>query len=314
MKKTSNSLYVIIVTYNATKWIDKCFAPFLHIPENWKVIAIDNASTDDTIQILEKKYPFVEIIKSEKNLGFASANNLGLTMALENNIDNVLLLNQDAWIKVEDIQKMIEIQNEHNDFYICSPLHFDGQGSSLDNAFSDYISSGCKDLIVDAVIQKPFKEIYEASYCNAAIWLLNKNCLNEIGGFNPSFFHYAEDDNYLQRLFYHNKKLGIIPSVRGYHDRKDRPLNMTFENRQAVEYRHNILLNVSNPNNHSKKIIATKIKYFKNCVKYALRLDIKKFKYNYQILSKFLREEKDIRINLRKSKIRQANFIKSKEK
>jgi GT2 family glycosyltransferase len=65
------------------------------------------------------------------------------------------------------------------------------------------------------------KEVYASKYINAAGWLLPKNTLNTIGGFDPIFYHYEEDDDYLNRVLYHGLKVGFVPAARMVHDHRD---------------------------------------------------------------------------------------------
>ena len=97
----NKELCIIVVTYNASKWIDKCFGEFVDMPANWQILAIDNNSDDNCVELINKKYPFVKTIKNNKNLGFGMANNIGLKFALEKGFEHVFLLNQDAWISVK---------------------------------------------------------------------------------------------------------------------------------------------------------------------------------------------------------------------
>ena len=62
------------------------------------------------------------------------------------------------------------------------------------------------------------KDVYETKYVNAAAWLIPRNVLTKVGGFDPLFFHYGEDDNYLNRVIYHGFKVGICPHSRIVHD------------------------------------------------------------------------------------------------
>ena len=305
----NSSLNIIIVTYNATKWIDKCFANFVDMPQNWEVVVVDNNSSDGTVNILKQNYPFVKIIQSDENLGFAKANNVGLARALKNNVDNVLLLNQDAWISVDDIKKLIELQNKNPEYYILSPLHYNGAGTDLDCNFSKYLEC-CGELFKDYMLHNIQKEIYSTNYCNAAIWLLSRDCLKNIGGFNPTFYHYAEDDNYLHRLFYHGGKLGLVPTIKGFHDREKRQANPKFFGRLNLEYRVKILLDLSNPNLSNEKLF-TKVfyRYLKSCIFYLMIFRYDRFNYKFEILSKYIKIRKEMYSNLIKSKQKQANFI-----
>ena len=53
---------------------------------------------------------------------------------------------------------------------------------------------------------------------NAAAWLIPKKTLEIVGGFSPLFFLYGEDDNYCQRVKFHNLKIGICPGSYIKHD------------------------------------------------------------------------------------------------
>ncbi len=302
-------LYIIIVTYNATKWIDKVFSKFENMPDGWNIIVIDNCSKDNTIEIINKKYPFVETISLKKNLGFGKANNIGLNIALTHGAEHALLLNQDAWISVEDIQKLIEVQNKNKNYYIISPLHYNGTGDKLDCNFSNYILSATE-LLQDAVLQKYSKDVYPTEYCNAACWLLSRECMQNVGGFNPSFYHYGEDDNYMDRVFYNKKLIGIVPQTKVYHDRENRKINHTFFNDFETTYRLKILIKLSNPaKSNFTKILTTYIKYPIKIATSLLKLDFYHTKINTKILLRFTQEMLSIYKNMTQSKKKSANFI-----
>jgi len=59
-------------------------------------------------------------------------------------------------------------------------------------------------------------------FVNAVAWLISRECLETIGGFDPLFFHYGEDDNYSQRVIYHGFKIGVLLKVFVIHDRATR--------------------------------------------------------------------------------------------
>jgi N-acetylglucosaminyl-diphospho-decaprenol L-rhamnosyltransferase len=124
-------IYSIVVTYNGSKWLDKCFGSLLNSTVSTKIIAIDNKSTDGTPDEIRLKFPSVEVIETGKNLGFGKANNIGLTRALNENADYVFLLNQDAWVEPDTIGKLISTQS--SEYAILSPVHLNGQGDALDS-------------------------------------------------------------------------------------------------------------------------------------------------------------------------------------
>ena len=75
-------LYVIIVTYNAMKWIDRCLSSVITSTIKSKIVVIDNNSTDNSVEYIKENFNEVIILPNNKNLGFGKANNLGIKYAL----------------------------------------------------------------------------------------------------------------------------------------------------------------------------------------------------------------------------------------
>jgi len=215
--------YVIVVTYNGITWIKEC----LESCKNHPVIVIDNASTDDTVAYIKNKFPKVVLLQQTKNLGFGAANNIGIGHALNNGADYVFLLNQDAYLREDTVEKLITIHKNNTEYGIISPIHLNGSGTNLDKNFSNYIKTN-DTLFYDALKNAFIKSIYEVSFVNAAAWLLPKATLGTVGGFDPIFYHYAEDDNYCQRVLFHGFKIGVVPNCYINHDREFRTTESTI--------------------------------------------------------------------------------------
>lgn len=212
---------VIIVTYNGMRWYKSCFDSLRSSSIPLETIVIDNKSTDNTVNYIKENYPEIHLIESGINLGFGKANNIGFEYAIEQDADFVFLLNQDAWIKPDTIEKMVLKMKEYPEYGILSPMHLNGSETELDFGFRYYISPDmCPNLISDFIVKgKPEDKVYTTKFVNAALWLISKKCFNEIGGFLPLFPHYGEDGNYTSRLEYHNYKIGVYPYSWAVHDR-----------------------------------------------------------------------------------------------
>lgn len=250
-------IYSIIVTYNAMPWIDKCLSSVFASTLSIIPIVVDNNSQDETVDYIRKHFPKTVIFEQKHNLGFGQANNVGIEYSLVNNVDFILLLNQDAWIDKDMIEKLLL----HNDGKsLLSPIHLNEKGEALDFNFkSNTLLNNKKSLLFDDLILKKVREKYPASYVNAACWLLPIQLVKEIGGFNPLFFHYGEDDNYLQRLKYHNKNIFVVTNTFAYHDRLEFGNKDVY--RKDIFYR--ILLDIKlNINNSRKERITANLKCF----------------------------------------------------
>lgn len=228
---TKHIVYTIVVTYNGMQWIEKCLNSLIHSNlRNHNIIVVDNNSTDETVEFIRKNFPSVELILPGLNLGFGKANNLGLTIALENDCDYAFLLNQDAWIQSDTIEKMIQIQETQPEFGILSPIHLNAD-KSLDQNFSRFIFEDNKSpFFLDAFTKNSFSSVYPCKYINAASWLISRNCLLANGGFMPLFTHYGEDNNYCQRVLKSGLSIGFIPGVTIIHDRGERKRNYSMKN------------------------------------------------------------------------------------
>ena len=131
---------------------------------------------------------------------------------------------------------------------IISPMHLNGAGDGLDYGFSNYIAPHkCRGLYSDLFLGR-VRELYDVGFVNAAAWLMTRECVERVGGFSPSFFHYGEDDNYTQRLQFHKLKLGVVPAARIHHDREQRPPGKFFESGET--FRREVIARASNPNGH----------------------------------------------------------------
>lgn len=104
---------VIIVSYNCKHLLRECLQS---LPPDLPVIVVDNASKDDTVEMIQKEFPKVIPIKNDKNYGFGVANNQGLLMT---KTDYALLLNPDTISQHDSITKLTEFMNDNPSAVAC---------------------------------------------------------------------------------------------------------------------------------------------------------------------------------------------------
>lgn len=213
------STLAIIVTYNGLRWIDRCLGSLREVKGHVRTVVIDNGSSDGTVEAVRSRFPEVEVICTGKNLGFGQANNIGLRLALERKVDHAFLLNQDAWLEPGTLEHLVHMSGMHPQYGVLSPMHLNGAGDALETTFSNYIvPHKCPGLYSDLYTNRVKDEPYSVKFVNAAAWLVTRQCLLNVGGFDPTFFHYGEDNNYGTRMDYHGQLMGVLPTTRIYHD------------------------------------------------------------------------------------------------
>ena len=297
-----NKVLVIIVTYNAMKWVDRCFSSLRESTYPNDVYVIDNGSTDGTQQYIKDNYPEVVFHQSQENLGFGKANNIGLQYAIDKGYEYVYLLNQDAWVGKDTFSSLIGISNKNPDYGILSPMQMVSKFDNFDPSFYSLLTSdeGNKQYFIDLALHKTVKDVYPVKQVMAAHWLITRKCLLTVGGFSPSFPHYGEDNNYIQRAAFLKFKTGYVPSCFAVHDREYRetPLKkkVYLVYRSYIMNRSNVLYDKSwTPYNFIWVI-------FKVCLKYRILYPLK---YIYRVF----REDKSILINKKISMTKNCAFL-----
>ena len=232
-----DKVLVIIVTYNAHNWIRQCLNSV--DMEHYDAFVVDNASSDDTLQILQTEYPEAIVRAMDKNLGFGQANNVGLRYALDNGYDYVFLLNQDAWLLPDTIEKLIIAQKQHPEYWVLSPLQMNTAQGGVEKQFGVY----CKKNKIQLNLDVP----QQVDFVNAALWLIPIECIKIVGGFNPIYPHYGEDVDFVQRIQYRHRNAGVVANVFAYHERV-----MGEDSQEKMQYRTKlslmgILLDINHP-------------------------------------------------------------------
>lgn len=236
---------VIIVTYNGERWIEETIKNVLSSTIKVKLIVVDNKSTDRTIQILKGFSKNIILIKNDENLGFGAANNIGISHAINHNSDYIFLLNQDAYVEHNTIDKLVKTSIKYPDYGILSPIHLSPK-KRFDKDFEQFVAPPfCKDFFSDIYFKRLNTEKpYEVKFVNAAAWFIHKDVIKKVGGFSPNFFHYGEDDNYCHRCIYHGYSIGVIANTHIIHDRTESK-NTYFDGVKNVVRHH--LVRWSNP-------------------------------------------------------------------
>ena len=292
-------VFVIIVTYQGKQWYDHCFTSLSKSTLPVQVVVVDNTPGNEDTEYIKAHYPEVHLIKPEENLGFGRANNLGMRYTLDNGCDYVFLLNQDAWVEPDSIEKLVGIAEMHPEFGILSPMQMTKEKDHLNILFDDGKQN--YEILSDAYCGV-LKEFYPVKYVNAAAWLLPRRTLEIVGGFDPIFKHYEEDDDYLNRALYHRVGIVLCPKVQVVHDHTT--LHNPFE--QTVS-RHQQFLLLDQVDINKSEHIHSHLRYLlRKVVVSTLRLKFKDSRAYFKDY-KFLREMKSAIRNSRKQNVKKGN-------
>lgn len=218
MKKVA----VIVVTYNSARFIDGCFGSLAAMDAEGldvAVVAIDNGSTDDTVERL-KAYPWVSTVISKENLGFAGGNNLVMRHALEGGADYVYLLNHDTEVTPSFLVEAVEAAEEDAKVGAVQSLLLLHPDKELINSTGNaihFLGFGyCMDY------RRPYKDwrppaSREIAYPSGAGVLFRAEALREAGLLDEELFLYHEDLDLGWRLRLLGWKNVLAPSSIVHH-------------------------------------------------------------------------------------------------
>ena len=196
-------------------------------------IIVDNYSIDGFRDWIIGKLPSANIFLLSENMGFGAANNRGIEIVVRRDAEYILLLNQDAWLLPGSLDIMLDLFKMNENLGIVSPLHLNSNLKSFDSNFKNCFSVGD---FTSYFLRKKLglnNEFISLPFVNAAIWLLSVDCLKNVGGFNPSFYHYGEDNEFCDRLISRGYKIFIQPHALGVHDRENRDFEFNL-NRERL--------------------------------------------------------------------------------
>ena len=211
------NVHAVIVTYNGAAWIGAALKSLADSTHPCTAIVVDNASTDDTVALVQRDFPQVRLIQTGANLGFGRANNLGMAAALRAGADAVFLLNQDAWVTPEALGQLVHFLANEPGFHVVSPLHCSPDLTRVDpNTQRAYLARHAPGYLSDACLDR-VQPHYPIRGINAAAWLLRAEALQRAGGFDPLFFMYGEDDDLIERFAHHGLRSALLPAARIVH-------------------------------------------------------------------------------------------------
>lgn len=192
-------LSIIIVNYKTPELTIRCIASIydtITIKE-FEIVVIDNCSMDDSEKQITSQFPNIIWINNSENSGFGRANNIGVKKAKG---EYLLFLNSDMLVLKNTINTCLDYIKSNSNIGVlgCKLLNEDGTlQKSIYHYVGDYMGVLQNNLIVDYFLKpKPIK----IKAVMGAFMLIPKSVFNELNGFDPDFFMYAEELDLCRRI------------------------------------------------------------------------------------------------------------------
>jgi N-acetylglucosaminyl-diphospho-decaprenol L-rhamnosyltransferase len=186
---------VIIVSFNTCELLKKCLLSLQKFEPQSEVIVVDNASKDDSVQMVKREFPEVKVLPLDRNSGFAAANNSGLALATK---DYVVLLNSDTELLDSALSCCVARLEANPKLGAIHPLlkGMNGEAQQCQHSFPSLRSVASKAVGKGSA---PLSE-NEPTWLAGTALVIRKTALDQIGGLDSGYFMYWEDADLSARL------------------------------------------------------------------------------------------------------------------
>ena len=224
-------LSIIIVNYNVKQFLMQCLQSVQKAIAgiDAEVFVVDNASGDDSVEMLKEKFPWVKCIANTTNVGFSCANNQAIKLAVG---EFVLLLNPDTLVEADTFVKCIDFMKQKEDAGALGVKMINGKGEFLPEskrglpvpAVAFYKIFGLSKLFPNSkkfgsyhLTNLDNDKIQSVEVLSGAFMFIRKKVLELIGGLDETFFMYGEDIDLSYRIIKAGYKNYYLPDARIIH-------------------------------------------------------------------------------------------------
>jgi GT2 family glycosyltransferase len=220
-------LSIVVVNYNTCHLLDELFASIARATQglSLQLIMVDNASTDKSVEYLERTAYPIELVLNQKNVGFGRANNQALPFVRGR---HVLLLNTDAFVSEDTFTKTVAWMNEHPECGVLG-VRLVGRDGALQP------SCRYRPTIANIFLHKtglfrwfpsvravddmawPHDAVRECDWVPGCYYLIRREVLRTVGLFDPRFFMYYEEVDHCIRVQQAGWKVFFYPFTQVVH-------------------------------------------------------------------------------------------------
>src|SRR5436190_598438 len=213
---------VVILDWNGREDTLACLRSLEQVEwDELSVIVIDNGSSDGVGDAIRAQFPDVHVIRSERNLGFAGGNNLGLRAALAEDADYVLMLNNDTELDRHAVAELVRVAEERPDagavcpliYYMEPPDRIWFAGARFDpRRGHNGRHTGYRERD-----HGQYGVVRETGRATGAAMLVSRRALEDVGLLDERLFLHVEDVEWSLRMRAAGYRVLLVPSARVWH-------------------------------------------------------------------------------------------------
>jgi GT2 family glycosyltransferase len=209
---------IIVLNWNGRSYLEACLNALsiqTHKPE--RIILVDNGSTDDSVALVQQRYPAVEILENEINLGYAGGNNLALRR-LETEI--AVLVNPDIVVRRDWLEELLCVLDEDSAIGIagCKLLYPGEQQLQHAGGLISHPRAMPRHCGMYDRDEGQLDSLSDVDFVTGAAVAVRREMIETAGLLDEGFFMYFEDADWCARARRHGYRVVYVPQATAVHD------------------------------------------------------------------------------------------------
>ncbi len=215
-------VFVITLNWNGRDDTIECLASLqkLNYP-NYKIVVVDNGSTDGSVPALKARYADVTIIENGRNLGYAAGFNAGLKYAYEQAADYFLILNNDTILDAEAVTALVDVAKEDEKIgFVSGKIYRYENPDTLQRAgggIGDPMTLTGKYVGIGEVDCGQHDAVHDYEVIDDVFLLVRRDVYARVGGYDSSFFLYFEETDWCYRVRRAGFRIVYTPKAKIWH-------------------------------------------------------------------------------------------------
>lgn len=288
------SIKISIITVNYNGYEDTC-ALIDSIPindESLEVIVVDNASKSDEAKAISQRYPLVKTIRSEKNLGFAGGNNIGIKASSGRYL---FLINNDTIFKDFNTDSLIKrLEDSKSNGMVCPKIRFAWDDCPIQ--FAGYtpltrITMRNRAIGFNEKDHGQHNEAHPTPYAHGAAMMLKREVIEKVGMMPECYFLYYEELDWSIMITRSGYKIWYEPATTIYHKEskstgQNSPLKAYYITRNRLLF---VKRNVNGANKYMSYAYLIGMVAVRDIIKYCIKSKFQQAKATIRGITSFIK-------------------------